>query len=297
MLNLGIVDFDSSHAVEFTRRINRCAIAEDQFVEGAQILYGYPGGAEQARDRIELHSQQVIECGVELVSDPREMIGKIDGVLILSVQGDRHLEMASPFLEAGIPTYIDKPISCRLEDLDRLIALAGTHQTMLWSGSAARFADDVITMADKLKQMGPMTGVQVFGPAHESFLNRGLFHYGIHITETMFALMGCGCERISALTSADCDLVGARWSDGRIASIRGHRKGNTGYGFTCFTSQGLLHRNISLRTSYRNLCREIVASFQSGVPPVSLDETREIIRFLDAAESSRHQNGHPVPLN
>ena len=297
MLNLGIVDFDSSHAVEFTRRINHCGIASDQFVEGARIVLGFPGGTDLARERIELHTPQVIACGVALVDDPREMIGKIDGVLILSVQGDRHLEMATPFLEAGIPTYVDKPITCTLENLDRLIERAQTNQTMLWSGSAARFADDVTSMADELKRMGPMTGVQVFGPAHESILNRGLFHYGIHITETMFALMGRGCERISAFSSEDCDLVGARWRDGRVASIRGHRKGNTGYGFTCYTTQGILHRNISLRTSYRNLCREIVTSFQTGLPPVNLDETREIVRFLDAAESSRHQNGHPVNLN
>jgi virulence factor len=297
MLNLGIVDFDSSHAVEFTRRVNRCFVGADQFVEGARVILGFPGGSDEARERIAPHAEQVVACGVELVNDPDEMLGRIDGVLVLSVRGDRHLEMARPFLEAGLPTYIDKPISCQLSDLDQLIALARTHQTLLWSGSAVRFADDVVRMANELRASGSMTGVQVFGPAHASPLNRGLFHYGIHIAETMFALMGRGCERITALTSEDCDLVGGRWSDGRIASIRGHRKGHTGYGLTCFTARGILHRGISLATSYRNLCREIVSSFQSGVPAVPLEETREIVRFLDAAETSRHQNGHPVSLN
>ena len=43
MLKLGILDFDTSHAVEFTRRLNHKEVAEDQCVEGAQVVIGCPG--------------------------------------------------------------------------------------------------------------------------------------------------------------------------------------------------------------------------------------------------------------
>ena len=40
MLRLGIVDFDSSHSVEFTKRLNHKNVAEEQWVEGAQVVLG-----------------------------------------------------------------------------------------------------------------------------------------------------------------------------------------------------------------------------------------------------------------
>lgn len=296
MIRLGLVDFDSSHAVEFTRRINHCALPVDQYVEGAQVVLGFPGSSP-AQDRIEQFTPQVVACGVELVDHPERMIGRIDAVLVLSLQGDRHTEAARPFLEAGVPTYIDKPITCNLVELDNLIGLARRNRTLVWSSSAARFADDLTNLAERMNSHGPGTGLQVFGPAHFSNLNRGLFHYGIHITETAFKLLGQGCDRLSLMESEQCDLVAARWNDGRIATLRGQRAGHTGYGVTCFTRDGILHENLSLRSAYRNLCQEIVNSFETNTPPVGLDETREIIRFLDAAEQSRAQAGRLVFLN
>jgi virulence factor len=48
MIRLGIVDFDTSHAVEFTKRLNHVDIAEDQWVEGAKVVAGVPGTSKIA---------------------------------------------------------------------------------------------------------------------------------------------------------------------------------------------------------------------------------------------------------
>lgn len=297
MMALGIVDFDSSHSIEFTHRINRCGISSDQFVDGAKVILGFPGDLEAPRSRAAEFTPQIVDCGVELVDDARSMIGRVDGVMILSLAGDRHLEAVRPFLEAGVPAYVDKPITCSSVELDQMIELSERFGTPLWSSSAVRFCDDVLDVKSELARLGRTSGLQMYGPAHRSDANRGMFHYAIHITEAMFALMGTGCERLSTVASDDCDLVSARWVDGRIASIRGHRTGNTAYGCTCFAEGGILQRSISLRTAYRNLCRQIVEAFASGKPPVPLSETREIIHFLEAAESSRAQDALPISLN
>jgi len=297
MIRLGIIDFDSSHCVEYTRRINQHAIPSEQWVEGARVVLGYPGKPDFVPNRIDEFLPQVVDCGVGLVNEAEAMIGRVDAVLILSLQGNRHLERSRPFLEAGIPTYIDKPAACDVAEFEEIMSLAAGHGTLVWSSSAARFADDVDQMRSELEAIQDLTGIQVFGPAHFSELNRGLFHYGIHITEILFTLMGSGCERLTAMCSADCDLVAARWSNGRGGALCGLRRGCTGYGFTCFTSRGILHRQVSLKTAYRNLCQSIVRSFDTGVAPVELKQTYEIVRFLDGVESSRHRDGIPVSLN
>jgi hypothetical protein len=43
MLRLGIVDCDTSHVYQFARRLNHIGIAEDQWMEGAQIVAAFPG--------------------------------------------------------------------------------------------------------------------------------------------------------------------------------------------------------------------------------------------------------------
>ena len=44
MIRLGIVDFDTSHAVEFTRRLNHIDIGKDQWVDGRRSSRACPAG-------------------------------------------------------------------------------------------------------------------------------------------------------------------------------------------------------------------------------------------------------------
>ena len=53
----------------------------------------------------------------EVVDDPREMIGKVDAVIVATDEGSEHVERCRPFIEAGIPMFIDKPLVDREEDL------------------------------------------------------------------------------------------------------------------------------------------------------------------------------------
>ena len=60
--------------------------------------------------------------GVAAESGLREgdVIGKIDGMLIEAVDGSVHWERTRPFLEAGIPCFVDKPFACSLADARKM---------------------------------------------------------------------------------------------------------------------------------------------------------------------------------
>jgi hypothetical protein len=78
MLKLGMVDFDTSHVVQFSKRLNKRGIGEDQWVDGAEVVLGCPGTSTIFADRIPGFAKTVSEeCGVRLVDKPEEMIGKI----------------------------------------------------------------------------------------------------------------------------------------------------------------------------------------------------------------------------
>ena len=87
MIKLGILDFDTSHVIEFTKRLNHKGIAEDQVVDGAEVVIGCPGESKIMPERIPGYIQEMKKLGVRLVDNPKEMIGKVDGMLIESQEG------------------------------------------------------------------------------------------------------------------------------------------------------------------------------------------------------------------
>src|SRR5205814_2274044 len=122
MIKLGVLDFDTSHVVEFTKRLNHVGIKEDQWVEGAQVVMGCPGESKIMPERIPEYTKQMKEFGVPLVDRPEEMIGKVDGMLIESKECTPPYDRPKPSPKAGIPSYIDKPFPCPVDPARKTIA-------------------------------------------------------------------------------------------------------------------------------------------------------------------------------
>lgn len=297
MIRLGIVDFDSSHAVEFTRRFNHAGVSAEQQVDGARVVLGSPGTSEMSPARIGEFTRQIEACGVELVDAAEEMLGRIDAVLVLSLSGKIHLERARPFLEAGMPAFVDKPFACSADDALEMLRLAEEHDTLVYSASALRFAEEVAGFRERQAMTGAVRGAVSYGPAKRAEGNPGLFHYGIHPTEVLLTLMGPGCRRVRTTYTEEAELVTAQWSDGRLATLRGLRDGKTAYGFAAFCERSVITRSISTRYAYRNLCRSIVRTVETGQPEVSGEEMLEVVRFVLASLQSEQSGGEWVELD
>lgn len=296
MLCLGIVDFDSSHCIEFTRRFNHVGLSPEQYVTGARVVAGWPGSSEMAPERIGGFREQVTAAGVELVDSPLELIGRIDAVLILSLCGSAHLERVRPFLEAGVPAFVDKPFACSIEDADGMVELAERTGTLLLHASALRFSSSVAKLRVQRERAGALRGLISYGPAKRNPFNPGLLHYGIHAIEVLYALMGTGCASVACTHSDGADVVTGSWSDGRIATLRGSRAGATAYGVVAFCEQAVIPQTISTYDAYTNCCREIVSAFVDGRPLAPYEEIREVTRFALTALASEQSGGVPLPL-
>src|SRR5689334_18168979 len=116
MVKVGLVDFDTSHVVAFTQRLNHLDVAATEFVDGAKVVAGCPGDSTIMPERIPGYVEQLKKYGIEIVEKPADLIKRVDAIMIESQQGSRHLERARPFLEAGIPTFVDKPFANSLKD-------------------------------------------------------------------------------------------------------------------------------------------------------------------------------------
>jgi virulence factor len=292
MIRLGILDFDTSHCVEFTKRLNHRDIAEDQWVEGASVVVGCPGTSRIAPEVIPKYQKEMEKLGVSIAGKPEAMIGNVDGMLIESQEGGVHCDRARPFLEAGIPCFVDKPFACSIQDALNLVKLAENKKVPIFSSSSLRYAPEVVKFLSQ-PDHGRVLGAFSYGPAPLHARNPGLFHYGIHPVELLYAVMGPGCEQVTCTHNSDVDLVTGHWRDGRVASIRGIRSGAGLYGCVAFTERGVYNIPVELRYIYRELLKKIVEMFATGRSPLDIRVTVEIVAFIEAALASANNHGIP----
>jgi predicted dehydrogenase len=296
MIRLGIVDCDTSHSVAFTQRLNHVGIAEEQWVSGATVVAAFPGTSQIHPEVIDSHVHKLREWGVDIVNQPSDLIGQVDAVLVESVDGSVHLDRALPFAEAGIPLFVDKPLATTTADAFRLVETARLRGSVLHSASALRYAMEVQEVGRQSATLGPVLGASTYGPASLHPRNPGLFHYGVHAVEMLYALLGPGCRSVSCIWEEGVEVCVGRWADGRLGTVRGTRSGIYAFGFTAFCENQVVPAAIDGRYFYRELLKVVVNALTTGDWPLSPIELLEPVAFQVAALRSSKHGGEEMPL-
>lgn len=291
MIRLGLVDFDTSHVEAFTQRLNHTDVPESQWVDGAKVVAGWPGDSEIMPERIPGYTAKLAGYGVELVDKLEDLIGRVDAILIESQQGARHLNRVRPFLEAGIPAFVDKPFAGTLADAEAMIALAQKHAVPLMSCSSLRYDPKVVEAIARQEEFGRICSVDVWGAAVQHSGNPGLLHYGIHGIEMVYALLGAGCESVRAYSTEPEDMVLGQWKGGRYGVFHGLRSLAYGFGFTAHYEKGHFTAIVEGSGYYREMLKAIIGMFETGTPPIDYAVMREIMAFIEAANRSSAEDG------
>jgi predicted dehydrogenase len=231
--------------------------------------------------------------GVEIVDSIPALLTKVDAVLLESVDGRPHLEQARPVILAGKPLFIDKPLAGSLVDAVAIAELAKKHNVAWFSCSSLRFGPGVAkTKADP--KLGDITGVSAWSPCSLEKTHPDLYWYGIHGVEMLYTYMGTGCEQVSRVQTEGTELVTGVWKDGRVGTFRGIRKGKAEYGAMVFGTKGVVAA--PGYEGYKPLVEQIATFVRTGKPPVSAEETIELMAFMEAADESKRQGGRPVKV-
>jgi predicted dehydrogenase len=292
-LRAGIIGTDA-HALSWTRILNNPQ-ATDELAEMV-VVAAYPGGSPdipQSMQLLEKGLEPIQQMDVQMVNSIDQLIDMVDVVMILSIDGRVHLEQARPVIAAKKPVFIDKPMAASLDDAAEIFRLAKKNHVPCFSSSSLRFAPGTQAVL-KDPQLVPIRGCDAYSPCGLEPHHPDFFWYGIHGVETLFTVMGPGCERVTRIHTADGDLAVGLWKDGRIGTFRGTRSGPHTYGATVFGRQSNVQAGRF--EGYEPLLVEIVKFFKTGNPPVSADQTLEILAFMEAADESKRQGGRPVKL-
>jgi predicted dehydrogenase len=245
-------------------------------------------------DNIQKNIQKMRDMGVEIVDTVEAMLPKVDGVLLLSIDGRRHLPEARPVFAARKPVFIDKPVAASLADVVRIFDLAEKTGTPCFSNSSLRYSPGIAGMRND-PAVGQVLGCDAYSsnaplePSHPE-----LFYYGIHGCELLFTIMGPGCKTVTRVKTPITDLAAGVWEDGRLGTFRGIREGRTGFGATVFGKKGIAPAGKF--EGYAPLIAQLPQFFRTGKPPFGVQGILEIYAFMEAADESNRQGGVPVSL-
>jgi len=144
----------------------------------------------------------------EIVERPEEMIGAVDGILLARDDAERHETMARPFLEAGLPIYVDKPLAPDLATARRILDLQ-VRPGQLFSCSALRYAEEFRVSDEERRALGPIRHVVGITP-------KTWDTYTIHPVD---AALGCvgpqgGIRSAARLAAGDRCALSLEWESG-----------------------------------------------------------------------------------
>ncbi len=293
-LRVGIIGTDSSHSTRIAAAFNDPASKER--TAGARIVVAFKGGSpdvERSASRVEQFAAELRDKhGVALVATIAEVVARSDAIMILSVDGRAHLPQAREVLGKGKPVFIDKPLGGDLASSAAIVRLARETKTPLLSCSNYRFAAGLA----KMKKASPdgFRGATAYGPATIEPTMPDLYFYGVHVAEALYTLLGPGCVSVASVHTDDSDVVTGTWSGGRTGVLYGVRGNRVTNGVVAFGARATLTE--TLENSFPEMMRQIVRFFQGGEAPVRIEETLEIMAFMQAAEESKRRGGAPVAL-
>ena len=294
-IKIGIVGLDISHCTAFTRIFHDRAF--EYHVPGADVIAAYPGGSSmfsKSRERVKGFTDELRSVyRVPIIEDLSEVADQADAILLESVDGRQHLEQFRQ-LAVGKPVFIDKPFACSTEDARAIIDIAKKTDTPIVSCSSIRFAPDIHALISSNEKV---VTCEAYGPAILLDDYPGLFWYGIHSTEVLFAFMGSGCRSVRCLEHPCTDVVLGQWEDGRPGLIRGTRLEDSTFGCVVHTKGGVYHAvSTDNLSSYHMMLQKLVDFFRSGISPIDIEQTFQIIAFIEAANKSKEKEGRPVEL-
>lgn len=300
MLKIGIIGMSPGNAHPYSWS----AIINGKF-DGEEIArVGYPAVAAYLhanRDTLGLPAAQVTHVwtqereisesiaqstGIRVIVDElADMTGAVDAVILARDDPENHKEMARPFIEAGVPIFIDKPLAYSTEDLNWFSAHHAAGKFIM-SCSSMRYANEARIARQELKSLGKLELVTAVG-------KKDWKKYGVHLLEAIFSILD-DPKAISVrhIGQLDKEIIHLRLENGPEVTLHLFNDITGTFQISLFGQDAW--KLVDIRNSYsmfRDNLIEFVRSVEEGRPRLDFEKTERIMQIIIAAGESRERDG------
>ncbi|MCC6703292.1 MAG: Gfo/Idh/MocA family oxidoreductase [Thermomicrobiales bacterium] len=288
MIRIGIVGSDNSHALAFAKIAN----VERTLGDRCRVVGIWGADAAQARA---IADETKIE---RVVERPDELVDQVDLAIVVDRHGDLHAEHGLPFIERGLPVFIDKPLAIDLADCQRMLDSAAKSGSALASFSALRFAPAIEEIAADLPTLGAIRAAQFAGPCDFASEYGGPFFYATHVIEMALRLVGEDLASVRAVRHADNVQVTAIWANGAIGTFALLSNADYHFHATLFGASGMTAREIfGGGPGYTNALDRIVRMAETGERPLANDQLLRPIQTVHAILASLDAGGVEIAIS
>lgn len=283
MVRIGIIGSDNSHAVAFSKLFNT-EEGRDLAPADHKVVAIY--GTDDARNK------EVAELGrIDYIADkPEDMMGKVDAVMVVWRHGDLHAPHALPFIEAGIPTWVDKPFAIKVEDAKAMIDAARRNNTPLTGGSTIKHALDTqaikaVVNAEGGRSIKPLVAGTINYYAALENEYGGLYFYGSHLAEMTMSIFGYDARSVVATENAGNVAAVVKY-DGFHVVMNFLEKARGGNYVLAFGEKGTILREMDHTTTYRQGMVNFLEMLRTGSAPFPLEHLLLPVVLLQAVTRS-----------
>ena len=274
MLKIGIIGTENLHARQFTGIFSGNGEYADFKVTHAGGMY--PEANEKLKNEFDF---------VKIVENPLDMLGEVDAVMVTCRDGKYHAQFAKPFIEAGIPAFIDKPFTRDSEEAVSLARLAKEKGVPIMGGSALKSAYDVLMLANEVaKNPSEVKVGALLAPLSMENEYGGFYFYSSHLAEMTLRIFGYNplevtaqeCNNhVSVLTRYENYIVTNRFIDGCYK-----------YWGQIVNKNGIYQRDIDISLIFKHECAEFAEMLKTGKMKYSYEQLVAPVHYLNAVHKS-----------
>jgi predicted dehydrogenase len=235
-------------------------------------------------------SQQIAKTGsIEHVAESaEEMIEAVDAVILARDDPENHREMAKPFIDAGIPLFIDKPLCSNLEDLEYFASEIAKGKFIM-SCSSMRYASECMAAKTDLGSLGKIELITAVG-------KKDWIKYGVHMLEAIFSIMDDPKPvSVTNLGREGQAIVKIDFEGGLQVTVHLFMEISGTFQISLFGQQNW--KLVEIKNSYamfRDNIIEFIRSVEEGKPRLAFFKTEQIIKTIIAGDESLKQGGKTI---
>jgi hypothetical protein len=238
-------------------------------------------------------AEHVARCSLipNVVEKPTDVIGQVDAVIIGTDIGAEHVERARPFVEAGLPVFVDKPLVDNKADLVTFVAWVGEGKPIM-SSSCMRYAREFIPYHGSTEELGDLRFASITTP-------KSWETYGIHALEAIYPILGSGFVSVRNTGTAERNVVHLKHRSGvdAVAVATGDMSGAFGCLQLCGTAGSAQIKFGDTFYAFKTQLEGFVQYLRTGKRPFPFYETVELMKLVIAGIRSRDTGGVEVFLD
>ena len=226
-----------------------------------------------------------------VVERPEEVIGQVDAVLIATDDGADHVRRARPFVEAGLPVFVDKPLGTTIAELRTFVAWQRGGARLL-SSSGLRYAPELDSFAANQAAIGELRWLC-------GITCKTWERYGIHLLEPLFRIVGPGFLSVRLETQPRLEVAHLTHRSGVQLTIPIIYDGGATFGtiHVCGLAGQTTIRFADTYTGFRRQMISFIDFVRTGQVPFPFAETVELMAVIIAGLRSRAENSRRVDVS